>query len=157
MRLLGDVRLDDVVRHVATTAAKVAACPHVAAPKLAAQLRKLREQAIGTLALHPLDQATDGDLRWDGDHDMDMIRGDMALQDIDSSLLALFPDDGTDPLRDLTAQRFVAILGDPDNMQMNAEGRVRPMAIVTHTLESIENLLKLPPKGGGFNPPNWGQ
>jgi hypothetical protein len=29
---------------------------------------------------------------------------------------------------------------------------VGTMAIVTHARESIENLLKLPPKGGGFAP-----
>jgi hypothetical protein len=31
------------------------------------------------------------------------------------------------------------------------------MAIVTHAPESIENLLKLPPQGGGFATPNWRQ
>jgi hypothetical protein len=31
------------------------------------------------------------------------------------------------------------------------------MAIVTHAPQSTQNLLKLPPQGGGFAPPNWGQ
>jgi hypothetical protein len=74
----------------------------MAPPKASAQVRELGEQAIGTFALHPLDQATARDVRRDGDHHMDMIRRDMPLEDIDAALLALFPDDGTDPFRDLT-------------------------------------------------------
>jgi hypothetical protein len=51
----------------------------------------------------------------------------------------------------------VAILGDPDDMQMDGKGRMGTMAVVTHATESTANLLKLPPKGGGFTPPNWRQ
>jgi hypothetical protein len=56
-------------------------------PKPPTQLRKLGEQAIGTFALYVLDQPTDSDVRWDGDHDMDMIGGDRPLEDIDVRLL----------------------------------------------------------------------
>jgi hypothetical protein len=51
----------------------------------------------------------------------------------------------------------VAILRDPDAMQMDRERCMGAMAIVTHARESIENLRKLPPQGGGFAPPNWRQ
>jgi len=74
----------------------------MAPPKASAQVWELGEQAIGTFTFHPLDQATDRDMRRDGDQHMDMIRRDMPLEDIDAGLLALFPDDGTDPFRNLT-------------------------------------------------------
>jgi hypothetical protein len=48
----------------------------------------------------------------------------------------------------------VAIFGDPDEMEVDGKRRMGAMAIVTHALQSTQNLLKLPPKGGGFAPPN---
>jgi hypothetical protein len=51
----------------------------------------------------------------------------------------------------------MAILGDPDDVEMDRKGGVGAMAIVTHAPQSTQNLLKLPPKGGGFTPPNWRQ
>jgi hypothetical protein len=88
---------------------------------------------------------------------MDMIRGDMALQNIDICLLTLFSDDGADPFCHLSARHLMAIFGDPDNRQMNRKAGVGAMAIVTHTPQSTQNLLKLPPKGVGFAPPDWRQ
>ena len=88
---------------------------------------------------------------------MDMVGCDVPLEDIDAGLLALFTDDGTDPFCDLTAPYLVAICGDPDDMEGEGKGRMGAMAIVTHAPQSTKNLLKLPPKGGGFAPPNWRQ
>ena len=88
---------------------------------------------------------------------MDMIWRDVPLQDIDAGLLALFTDNGTYSFCNLTAQHFVAILGDPDDMEVDGKRRMGAMAIVTHAPQSTQNLLKLPPKGGGFAPPNWRQ
>src|SRR6266705_4923527 len=116
MRLLRNVRLDDLVRDIAAAATKVAPCPDMAPPKPLAQVRKLGEQAIGAFAFHPLDQATDGDVRWDRHHDMDMIRRDMSLENVHPCLLAFLADDGTDSFGDLTAQHLMAILGDPDDV-----------------------------------------
>ena len=157
MGLLRNVRFDDLVRDVATAAAEVAPSPHMASPKALAQMGKLREQTIGAFTFHPLDQPTDGDVWRDRDQDMPMIWGDMPLEDIDTRLLTFFPDDRTHSFRHFTTQYLVAVLGDPDDMQVNREGRVRAMAVVTHARESSENLLKLPPQGGGFAPPNWRQ
>jgi hypothetical protein len=63
-----------------------------------------------------------------------MIRGDVPLENIDAGLLALFTDDGTDPFRNLTAQHFMAVLGNPDDMEMDGKCRMGAMAIVTHAL-----------------------
>ena len=74
----------------------------------------------------------------------------VGLEDIDTGLLALFPNDGPAPFRDLTTQHFMAILGDPDDVEMDGKCGRGAMAIVTHALQSTQNRLKLPPKGGGF-------
>ena len=153
MRLLRNIRLDDFVRDIAATAAKVAPRPHMAPPKALPHMRKFGQQPLGAFAFHPLDQATDRDVRWDRDHDMDMVWRNVPLEDIDAGLLALFTDDGPDPFCDLTAQHFMAILGDPDDMEVDGKRRMGAMAIVTHVPQSTQNLLKLPPKGGGFAPP----
>ncbi len=79
------------------------------------------------------------------------------MEDIDTRLLTCFADTGADPFRHFTTQDLVAILRDPDDMQMDRERGMGAMALVTQARESIENLLKLPPKGGGFAPPNWRQ
>jgi hypothetical protein len=120
-------------------------------------MRKFGQQPIGALAFHPLDQATHCDVWRDGDHHMDMIGRDMSLEDSDAGLLALFTDDGTDPFGHLPAPYFMAVLGDPDDMEVDRKRRMGAMAIVTHALQSTQNRLKLPPKGGGFAPPNWRQ
>jgi hypothetical protein len=77
---------------------------------------------------------------------MDMLRRAIPLEDIDTGLLALFPDDGTDPFRHFTTSYLMAILGDPDNMKIDGKCRMGALARVTHAPQSTQNLLKLPPK-----------
>ena len=81
----------------------------------------------------------------------------MALENVHPGLLTFLTDDGTDPFGHITPQHFVAILGDPDDVQVDRKGCVGTMAIVTYVPQSTKNLLKLPPKGGGFAPPNGRQ
>jgi hypothetical protein len=61
---------------------------------------------------------------------MDMIRGDMPLQDIDTRLLTFLSDNGTHPFCHLTTQHLMAVLGDPDNVEVNRKGCMGTMAIV---------------------------
>jgi hypothetical protein len=136
MRLLGNVGLDDFIGDVAATTTKVAPCPDMTAPKALAHVRKFPQETIGAFPFHPLDQPTDGDMRRDRDHHMDMIGRDVALEDIDAGLLALFPDDSTHSFGDLTAQYFVAVLGNPDDMEVDGKCRMGAMAIVTHVPQS---------------------
>jgi len=82
----------------------------MAAPKALPHGRKLGEQALGTFAFPPLDEATDGHRRWEGDHPMDMIRRERPLQDIDACFLAFLADEGTHPLSHLAASHLLAIL-----------------------------------------------
>jgi len=85
---------------------------------------------------------------------MDMGWCNVPLEDIDVSFLTLCTDNGPDAFCNLTAQHFLAVLGDPDKMEVDGKCRMGAMAIVTHVPQSTQNLLKLPPKGGEFAPPN---
>jgi hypothetical protein len=72
----------------------------------------------------------------------------------DPRLLPRFAQGVRNPCCHLTAQPLRTILGAPDAMEVDGERCLGTMAIVTHAPESSENLLKLPPQGGGFAPPN---
>ena len=85
---------------------------------------------------------------------MDMVWCNVSLEDSDAGFLTLFTDNGSDPFGHLTAQHFMAVLSDPDNMEVDGKRRVGAMAIITQVPQSSKNFLKLPPKGGGFAPPN---
>src|SRR5919202_488601 len=102
-----------------TAAAEIPSSPDMAAPKPLPQVRKFGEETIGAFAFHPLDQATDGDVWRDRHHDMDMVRRDMVLENVHSGLLTFLTDDGTDPFGHVAPQHFVAILGDPDAVQVD--------------------------------------
>jgi hypothetical protein len=157
VRLLRNVRFDDLVSDIAAAAAEVAPRPNMAAPEALPHMRKFGQQTLGAFALHPLDEATDRHVWWDRDHHMDRVRRDVPLEDSDAGLLALFTDNGTDPFCNLTAPSFMAVLGNPDDMEVEGKRRMGAMALVPHALQSTQNRLQLPPKGGGFAPPNWRQ
>jgi hypothetical protein len=83
-----------------------------------------------------------------------MIRQDMPLQDIYARLATLLPHYRAHPFGYLFVQYLMPILRDPDHMQVDREDGVGAMTILTHASKLTKNLLKLPPKGGSFNPPN---
>src|SRR5438132_12203568 len=97
MRLLRNIRLDDFVRDIAATAAKVAPRPHMAPPKALPHMRTFGQQPLGAFAFHPLDQATDRDVRWDRDHYMDMVGLNVHLEERVAGIMAPFTDHGPDP------------------------------------------------------------
>ena len=104
--------------------------------------------------MQPLEQATAGAVRRARAHHLDLVWGAVPWEAIDAGLLARCTDAGTAPCCDLTAQHLLAVLGDPDAMPVDGKGRLGAMAIGTPVPQSTHNLLKLPPKGGGFAPPN---
>jgi len=104
--------------------------------------------------LHPLDQATERDGRWDREHPRDMVWRHGPVEESDAGLRALVPDEGPDPSCDRTAPHLVTILGDLDDREVDGTRCRGAMARVTHGPQSTQKLLKLPPQGGGFAPPN---
>jgi hypothetical protein len=79
----------------------------------------------------------------------------MTFDYLDILRSADFSDDVTNAQRHITRQYLLPILGYPYNMQMNAKYGVCTMSIFWHTysIPQHENMLKLSPKGEGFNPP----
>jgi hypothetical protein len=114
MGLSRHVRLDDLVSDVVAPAAQGASCPAMAAPQALPHGWKCGEQTRGTFALHPLDEATDLDMRGERAHPMAMLWRAMPVEDIAPRLLTCFADTSAAPFRHLATQPFVALLGDPD-------------------------------------------
>ena len=67
MRLLRNIRLDDLIGDVAATAAKVAPGQDMAAPKALPYVGKFPQETRGAFPFHPLDEATDRDVGRDGE------------------------------------------------------------------------------------------
>ena len=160
MVLLLNVLLDGLVRDVARTDAEVSTRPHVPPPELLPQVRKLTHHLVRCLPFQHLEQATDGHLRWNRDEQMHMIFRDVPFDNRDFLVTADFSNQLSQTGADLARHDWLAVLGDPDQMQVNAKNRVCAMPILCHGDElyhAPENLLKSSPKGEGFNPPRWGQ
>ena len=108
MRLLRNVRFDDLVSDVATAATKVASGPDMTPPKALPQMRKLREEAIGAFPF----------IRWIkrlmvtcGAIAMTWTwSAEMSLENVYPGLLAFLADDGADPFGPYRATPY-AILG----------------------------------------------
>jgi hypothetical protein len=77
----------------------------------------------------------------------------MPLDDLYLLLTAYLPDQIPDPVRHILPQDRFPILGDPHQMQVDHEYRMRAVPIFRHNGRCTKSVLKLPPKGGGFNPP----
>jgi hypothetical protein len=99
MGLLRHVRLDDLVSDVVAPAAQGASCPAMAAPQALPHGWKCGEQTRGTFALHPLDEATDLDMRGERAHPMAMLWRAMPVEDIAPRLLTCFADTSAAPFR----------------------------------------------------------
>ena len=148
------------VGHVAAAATKISPCPQVTTPKLLLQMRKLAQHLVRTLPLQPLYQSTNRYLRWYRHKQMHMIFRHMTLHNRHFVLPTYLPYQIPHPRCHFSRQRWTPILRRPYYMQMDLENRVRPMTIFLHpqTLSYCHlNVLKLSPKGEGFNPPKMRQ
>ena len=148
------------VGHVAAAATKIPPCPQVPTPKLLLQMRKLAQQLVRTLTLQPLYQSTDRYLRWYRHKQMHMIFRHMTLHDRHFVLPTYLPYQIPHSRCHFSRQRWSPILRRPYYVQMYLENRVGAVSIFLHpqTLSYCElNVLKLSPKGEGFNPPKMGQ
>jgi len=149
-----------LVGHVAAAATKIPSCPQVAPPKLLLQMRKLAQHLVRTLPLQPLYQSADRYLRRYRYKQMNMIFRHMPLHDRHFVLTAYLPYQISHSRCHFSRQRWTPILRRPYYVQMNLENRVSAVSIFLHpqALSYCElNVLKLSPKGEGFNPPKMGQ
>ena len=148
------------VGHVAAAATKIPSCPQVASPKLLLQVRELTQHLVRTLSLQPLYQSANGYLRGDRYKQMNMIFRHMTLHDRHFVLPTDLPYQIPHSRCHFSRQRRSPILRRPYYVQMYLENRVRAVSIFLHpqTLSYCQLIvLKLSPKGEGFNPPKMGQ
>ncbi len=155
MVLIFNVLFDHLIRDVAAAATEVAPRPEMASPILLAQMGKLRQQMVRCLPFQSLHQLTDGHLRRNRDEKMHMILRKSAFYDVDFLAATDFPQQFPYPVADFSVQHRFSIFCHPDQMQMDAKDIVSPTPIIAHADQY--SMLKLPPKGGGFNPPMWRQ
>lgn len=148
------------VGHVAAAATKIPSCPHVASPKLLLQMRELAQHLVRTLPLQPLYHSANGYLWGYRDKQMHMIFRHMPLHDRHFMLPTYLPYQIPHSRCHFSRQRWSPILRRPYYVQMYLENRVGAVPIFLHpqTLSYCQlNVLKLSPKGEGFNPPKMGQ
>ena len=132
MALILDVRFDHLIGDVAAAAAKIAARPHVSTPIALPDRRKLSQQDIGTFPLEGLDQPTDRHLGRDRQQHRHMIRRNVPLPDVYPLPAAFLANHLPNPFRHRTAQHFVAVLRDPDHVQMDGEYGMGAVTIIAH-------------------------
>ena len=132
MALLLNVLLDNFVSDIATADAEVPARPHVAAPELSPEVRKLMHQLVGSLSFQHLEQPTDGDLRRDTHEQMHMIFRDVSLDDCYFLMATDFADQFPEPCADFPCHDRLAVLGDPGDVQVNLEESVRAAPVIFH-------------------------
>jgi hypothetical protein len=88
---------------------------------------------------------------------MDMVLRYMSLQNVHLFRTADLPDHFPNPKPNVPSHHRLPILRRPNQVQMDLEYRVCPVP-VPHAGRILSSpLLKLSPKGEGFNPPNVGQ
>jgi hypothetical protein len=137
MRL--DVLLDNLIRHIAGADRKVAPCPQVPPPELAAQFTKLGQHPPTAASFQPLHQLTHRQTRRHRHQQVNVIDRYMPGDDVHIQRLAGLTDQLAQADGDLTAQYRLAILGDPHHMVFQVVNRVCRLA-VAHDPFGIDTL-----------------
>jgi hypothetical protein len=95
-------------------------------------------------------QPTDRQLWWDRHEQMNMILGYMPFQNFHTLAAANVPDHFPRSIGYIPHKDWLTILGYPHQMQGNCKNTVGTMPICVHAQKLTQEMLKLPPKGGGF-------
>ena len=132
MVLILDIRLYDLVRHVAATYAKVASRPKMLTPKLLAKFWEFLEKLVGSLSFQTLYHPADCNLRWNGYHQMDVIFRNMTFQDRYLHCFTKLAYDIPNPSRYLLNESWTSILHDPNEVKMDFKEGVRPPPVLLH-------------------------
>ncbi len=135
MALLFDVLFDDFVGDVAATHAEVAARPQMASPELLSQMWKLVQHLVRRLAFQHLDEPADGHLRWHRDEQMHMIFRDVPFHNRYFQVTADFAQQLSESQSDFATHHGLAVLCDPDEVQMDTKDRMRAVAVICHAGE----------------------
>jgi hypothetical protein len=121
----------------------------MSAPELPGQSLVFAQQLTGCLPFEPLDELGDGEVRRHRHEKMQVVFGNVALDNLNIHGLADLPDQVSHPNRYLSGEHWLAVFGDPYHVKFDVINSVRGLAVVLHNTAS---LLKSSPKGEGFSP-----
>ena len=130
--LLVDVLVDHLIGDRARGDRKVAARPEVPTPELALEVRELLKEKARAGALEPLHDLADVLVRAVAEEQVHVIRGDLARDDLEIVLGRDLPQKVTSPDRDRARQHPLAVLGDPDEVNLEIVTRVAARAVSSH-------------------------
>ena len=132
MRL--NILTNDFVSNISRTHGKVAACPHVPSPILAAQIRELFHQQPTAATFEPLSQFTHRKLRRNRNQHMHMVSRNMSCHDEHIQCLTTLSDQLTGFDRNLPLQHRFTLFCNPDKMVFQVIHGVGALS-VTHPFD----------------------
>jgi hypothetical protein len=132
-----DVVMDLVFCHRSYCGAEVPSCPEVPSPISLLQMRKLVLQHLRRPSLQVLHHPGWTQTRWTRYQQMHMVFAHVPSQYLDVPTHAALPDQFPCPFSDRTSQHVVAVLRHPHKVVLDIVDRVRPCAILNHTLPSF--------------------
>ncbi len=145
---------NDFIRYIAAACYEVAASPKMSPPKLPCQFLVFAQQLAGGLSLEPLEEFRHRDMGRYRQEEMQVVFGNMALDDLNIHCLANLPYQVPYSDRYFLMKKGLAVFGDPYHTKLDVIDSVRSLAVVFHNTASP---LKSSPKGEGFSPiPRWG-
>ena len=141
--LLRDVFRDDLVRDIAARRDEVTACPQMTSPKRSVQRPEIPHQSIRTLTLDRVHHSARRKRRRNAQQQVNVIRTDVPLQDVDVVRLADLPNQFPKTFTNLSSKNRLAVLWDEDEVVVTLVGRMRPVAIRSHCIPKYRK----PPEG----------
>jgi hypothetical protein len=127
-----NVLLDDLIGHVARTCSEVTSRPQVSSPKLSAQLAKLLHHPSTTSPFDSLHQLAHRYLWRHRHQQMYVVFSHMSTQDVHIQCSTRLPSQFAQATRYLSAQHWLAILGNPHQVIFQIIDCVRRLAVI-HT------------------------
>ena len=112
------------IGHIARTGRKVASSPKVPPPKLTAQRLELHQHPPRRPSLDGLEQITDRNVRRYRYEDVNVVPGDMPLENLNVFGLTNFTHQLPQPRSYLACKNRLAVFGDPDQMILAFPARV---------------------------------
>ena len=116
MALIFNILFDYFISNISATSAKIAASPYMSPPETFSNTFKLLQQYIRAFALKSLYQTTYCNLRRNRNHYMNMIRRDVALQNINTRFTTFISNYIPYSLTYWPNQYLMAILSNPHQM-----------------------------------------
>ena len=154
MTLLLNVLHHHLVGHITRTGCKVASGPKVPPPKLTTERLELHQHLARRPSLDGLDQIADRNVRRHRYEKVNVIAGNVPLENLNIFGLADFSNQFPQPRGYFACQNRLAVFGDPYQMKFQIINGVARSTVMFHTA----SLLKSSPEGEGFSPnPRWGQ